>query len=131
MTGRLVAAADFAYLGPQSGQLLLAGGEVGTTVAQFTLDHPAFTVESTQLDLEPLHQAAEVNTELVDHLRLGDLDDHQQQDDGAEATGDHIEERQVEDFDLTSLAPSHGQSLAGVMNEPPVAAASCQKAAAA
>jgi hypothetical protein len=119
---RLVATTQRTDLAAQTGESLLAGREVGTSLAEFGLDDALLAVEGAQFDFEALHQAAEVDAEAVDHRRLGDLDDHQQQDDGTESARDHVEERQVEDL---HPAP-HGQSLAGVRNEPPVPAASCQ-----
>ena len=61
-------------------------------------------------------------------LWLTDFGEHQQQDHRAEAAADRVQEREAENLHVATSEPGalHGQSLAGLRNEPRVRRASVQ-----
>ena len=78
--------------------------------------------------LQLQHPPLEVVARLLEHLRLTDLGEHQQQDHRAEAAADRVQEREAEDLHVATSEPRalHGQSLAGLRNAPSVRRASAQ-----
>ena len=84
-----------------------------------------------QLGFEPVYKSGQVHREFLDDVGLGNFNDDQQQYNGTKTTGHHVKKGQVEDINTAACPFSHGQSLAGVMNDPFVSIASLQYAAAA
>ena len=57
-----------------------------------------------QLALQRVDLALEILFAALDDDGLADVGEHQQQDDGAEAAADAVEERQREDFEFAAFA---------------------------
>ncbi len=92
--------------------------ELRLILPEFLRQGPGFLAHGLQFGAALLDQSGKVGADLLDDHGLGDLDDHQEQDDGAEPAGDHVEKRHVEDVDVPSLPGFHGRVLLRLMASP-------------
>ena len=77
------------------------------------------------LEVKGLKKYFPVHRGFLQQYRLDGLGDHQQQDDGTEATADDVEERNAELLNFAPVA-HQGQSREGDMKLPPVVRATFQ-----
>ena len=103
-------AAQCAHVARCTGQIEpLAFQQIDTSL-QLPLQHLAVAADGEQLLLQAFDLRLEVLPRALDHERLPELRQHEQQDDRAEPAADHIEERQAEDLGLAPLQ-SHTSAL--------------------
>ena len=114
--------ADRAQVATQPRNLQLLLRELDPARLELAVQHLAGAAYLDQFLLQLEHEPLQVLARLLDHHGLAHLGEHEQQDHRAEAAADRVEERQAEHLDVAPAEPRapHGQSLAGLRNEPRV-----------
>src|SRR5207249_4297395 len=114
-----VAALDAAEIAGEARELAALALEGLATPHELAVELIGLPADYVQLLLEEPHLAAQVLAALLEHRGLADRGQHQQEDHGAEAAADRVQEREGEY--LEAAAPAHyGQSFDGMSSVPPV-----------
>ena len=85
----------------------LFGIENFDAALHLAIEHLGFAAQLEQLPLQVVDLPLEILFAALDDDGLTDVGEHQQQDDGAEAAADAVEERQREDFEFATFAERH------------------------
>ena len=125
-----VAVLEVAEPRAQMRELVALGRQDFRLARELAIQDLALAADGEELLLELRDDAVELLLRVLEGAHVARLRHDDEQDDGAEAAADDVQEGEAERLDLAALGArprlAHGQSFAGLIMDPEVFCASCQ-----